>query len=155
MKTLINKNNPAIRITAPEIEFAHTKLIDYWRAREVGCYAASAWELKEEETIVETINVDLEKATEEYIEKRASLAPNESWDIEDMRAAVRFGAEWQKKQDELTWEDIRNIYILIDRIDRKKYPPITVGFYEEILRQFNEIKGSTTITEIETVVQNR
>ena len=65
------------------------------------------------------------------------------------------GAEWQKERDRLTWEDIRNIYILIDRIDRKKYPPITVGFYEEILRQFNEIKGLTTITEIETVVQNR
>lgn len=43
-------------------------------------------------------NVDLEKATEEYIEKRASLAPNESWDIEDIRAAVRFGAEWAFRQ---------------------------------------------------------
>lgn len=54
MKTLINKSNPQIKISAPEIEFVHSTLIDYWRVREVGCYAASAWELKEE-TIVETI----------------------------------------------------------------------------------------------------
>lgn len=65
MKTLINKNNPAIRITASGIEFVHSTPIDYWRVREVGCYAANAWELKEEETIVKTI-VDLEKDVESW-----------------------------------------------------------------------------------------
>lgn len=109
MKTLINKANPAIRITAPEIG---TGTHGYYYVDSVG-YHKDKWTLVEEEpkytevwvegrTIFEQDakkpEVDLEKATEEYIEKRASLAPNESWDIEDMRAAVRFGAEWQKKQ---------------------------------------------------------
>lgn len=94
----------------------------------------------------------LEQEAEIYALDYADSEEITTWDME---CAFKAGAEWQKQQDELTWEDIRNIYILIDRIDRKKYPPITVGFYEEILRQFNEIKGSTTITEIETVVQNR
>lgn len=49
MKILINKANPQIQITAPDIELVHTRPIDYWRVREVGCYAATAWELKEEE----------------------------------------------------------------------------------------------------------
>ena len=66
MKTLVNKNNPAIRITASGIEFVHSTPIDYWRVREVGCYAANAWELKEEETIVKTI-VDLEKEIQRYL----------------------------------------------------------------------------------------
>lgn len=61
MKTLVNKNNPAIRITASGIEFVHSTPIDYWRVREVGCYAANAWELKEEETIVKTIKEFAEK----------------------------------------------------------------------------------------------
>lgn len=112
MKILISKRNPLIRITAPEIVLSANKE-QYWIAgipQTARTYLAKEWTLIEEEskhtevwlegrTIFEQDakkpEVDLEKAVEEYIEKRASLAPNESWDIEDMRAAVRFGAEWQ------------------------------------------------------------
>ena len=126
MKTLVNKRNPQIRITAPEFKISGTGR--YYIPVKRYCtltWLPENWTLVEEEpkhtevwvegrTIFEqegeptegikgnleeiSSNVDLEKATEDYIEKRANLAPNESWDIEDMRAAVRFGAEWQKKQ---------------------------------------------------------
>lgn len=177
MKTLVNKNNPQIQITAPEIEICTRDCIGYYYVGSVGYCVKDRWTLVEEEpkhtevwmegrTIFEQdaksqevdlekeavafcfdngINitpyqatrlakhfyelglnarkeVDLEKVTEEYIEKRASLAPNESWDIEDIRAAVRFGAEWQKKRDkewmeakEKEFKDIRDTTRWVNR----------------------------------------
>lgn len=119
MKTLVNKANPQIRITA-EVETLYDKsrCVKYYYIKDLRLgLLQENWTLVEEEpkhtevwvegrTIFEQEGepVGLEKATEEYIEKRASLTPNESWDIEDMRDAVRFGAKWMKEQTKKTIE---------------------------------------------------
>lgn len=90
--------------------------------------------------------VGLEKATEEYIEKRASLTPNESWDIEDMRDAVRFGAEWQKQRDkewmeakEKEFKDIRDTTRWVNR-DLGYNNGFDAGV-ERAFKQFSDILG--------------
>ena len=113
MKTLVNIDNPVVRINAPEIQVRSDSYYFLINENYGFIIPKARWTLVEEEpkhtevwvegrTIFEQDakkpEVDLEKAAEEYIEKRASLAPNEPWNIEDMRDAVRFGAEWQKKQ---------------------------------------------------------
>lgn len=59
------------------------------------------------------------------------------------------GAEWQKKQDELTWEDIKRIVKIADLMltgtawdaiwDAMEYPN-EQKYYEEVLRRYKEEK---------------
>lgn len=65
MKTLVNKNNPAIRITAPEIVLTVNKE-EYWIAgipQIPRTYLAKDWTLVEEEP-----EVDLEKEIDKFID---------------------------------------------------------------------------------------
>ena len=60
------------------------------------------------------------------------------------RDAFKAGAEWQKKQDELTWENIRQIVkiadmLLVDGDNSKKFPE-EQRYYEEILKLYKEEK---------------
>ena len=114
MKTLVNKNNPAFRIIAPEI----IEEEEYYTLDGEIVYLKEYWTLVEEEP------VDLEKAAEELIEERAKLNPNTPWDIDDMRWAITAGAKWMAEQGvsyetELIWE------IDGDRAFPELDPPVT------------------------------
>lgn len=117
MKTLINKDNPQIRITAPAIDI--DCLEDYYRIPGVALLSNKVWTLVEEEpkhtevwvegrTIFEQegeptegikgnleeipSNVDLEKAAEEYADKhgfRVSYdGSNNFYDDVDVKASL-------------------------------------------------------------------
>ena len=61
------------------------------------------------------------------------------------RDAFKAGAEWQKRQDELTWEDIKRIVKIADSMltgtawDAVEYPN-EQKYYEEVLRRYKEEK---------------
>ena len=59
-------------------------------------------------------------------------------------AAFKAGAKWQKKQDELTWEDISKIIQIADMLfitNEDSVFPTRQSFCEEVLKKFNEQKN--------------
>ncbi len=201
MKTLINKNNPHLRITAPEIKvnidtqtfYIGEEMFDmedwtlvveepkkqtskYLKEPDYDNYDKQVVKKMSEELakiitdqIVEPL--DLEKAadkmeskhTEVWVEGRTIFeqdAKKQEVDLEqaaidyafqrvdgdisrfDLQKAFKAGAEWQKKQDELTWEDIRRIVHIADMllVDDKPLSnfPTEPKYYEEVLRLYNE-----------------
>ena len=40
----------------------------------------------------------------------------------------------------LSWFDIDIIYSIMLGLDKKQYPPMSVAFYKEVAKRFNEIK---------------
>ena len=139
MKTLVNKANPAIRITATEIEEN-----EYQYTVNVGklqplIFLRPEWALVEEEP---PQLQELEQAAGDYI-----VQLNE----EDLEGgfnaafnAFKAGAEWMKEQDELTWQDVKAIVNIADMLIVSNEPskfPTEQRFYEEVLNVFNEQKN--------------
>lgn len=101
MKTLVNKDNPQIRITAPEIE-VHEEEDMYFIPVSDYCIpmCISDWTLVEEEP-----EVDLEKEAEDYADKHGFRVPydgsNKFYDDVDVKASLegfKAGAKWMEEQ---------------------------------------------------------
>ena len=96
MKMLINKSNPQIRITAPEIEALYDKChrVEYYYIKDLRLgLLQDNWTLVEEET-----EMDLEEAAKEYIEhhklETASITKLSMY----RSLAFKEGAKWMAKQ---------------------------------------------------------
>lgn len=107
MKILINKANPQIRITAPEIgKVQDSPLFESYYTIKEGdsvevCLSEPYWTLVEEEPM------DLEKAAEEYADKHGFRIPydgsNNFYDDVDVKASLegfKAGARWMEEQGE-------------------------------------------------------
>lgn len=109
MKTLVNKNNPGLRITAPEI----IEEEEYYTLDGENVFLKDNWTLVEEEPAegikgnLEEIpsNVGLEKAAEEYADKHGFRVPydgsNNFYDDVDVKASLegfKAGAKWMTEQ---------------------------------------------------------
>ena len=105
MKTLVNKHNPAIRITAPEIgKVQDSPLFESYYTIKEGdgvevCLSEPYWTLVEEEPM------DLEKAAEDYADKHGFRVPydgsNNFYDDVDVKASLdgfKAGAKWMEEQ---------------------------------------------------------
>ena len=77
--------------------------------------------------------------------------PNE--DIESKKARFGFllGYHQAEKDLELTWEDMRELYIIFAEVDTEielcKADDIkaeTIGYYQEVLKRFKDLKNGTT-----------
>lgn len=125
MKTLINKANPAIRVTAPEIIEAEEYYtldgeIIYLKERWTLVEGIPGWPLVEEEQKP----VDLEKAADDYVMQTASGTAEE---METLIDAFKAGAEWMKKQPitfncigkqvTMTVQELINYYIDSECVD--------------------------------------
>ena len=107
MKTLVNKNNPQIRITVPEIDRVclstgvdayNVFIVKQWPLNSL-VFFDTDWTLVEEEP------VDLEKAAEEYADKHGFRVPydgsNNFYDDVDVKASLEgfiAGARWMAEQ---------------------------------------------------------
>ena len=60
------------------------------------------------------------------------------------RNAFKAGAEWQKEQNELTWQDVKEIVNIADMLIVSNEPskfPSEQRFYEGVLNEFNNLKN--------------
>lgn len=85
MKTLVNKNNPQMRITAPAIDI--DCLEDYYRIPGVALLSNKVWTLVEEES----------KYTEVWVEGRTIFEQREEY-VENRNDGFEAGKEWAFKQ---------------------------------------------------------
>lgn len=138
MKTLVYKNNPQLRITAPEI----IEEEEYYTLDGETVFLKEYWTLVEEEP------VDLEQAAKKIAyDVCKDLPKGEEKDgiVYYSILAAKAGAEWQKKQDELTWEDIKRIIQIADSMltgtawDAVDYPD-EQKYYEQVLEKYKEEK---------------
>jgi len=67
------------------------------------------------------------------------------------RPAYIAGYHQAEKDNELTWEDMRELYIIFAEVDTEielcKANDIkaeTIGYYQEVLKRFKELKNGTT-----------
>lgn len=100
MKTLVNKHNPQIRITAPEIEENQYQYTVNVGKLQPLIFLLPEWTLIEEES-----EEDLEKAAEEYADKHGFRVPydgsNNFYDDVDVKASLdgfKAGAKWMAEQ---------------------------------------------------------
>lgn len=151
MATLVNKTNPAIRMTAPEIE-VHEEEEMYFIP--VGNYCIPMciddWELVKEEP-----EADLEKEAEEYADKHGFRVPydgsNNFYDDVDVKASLegfKEGAKWMAEQikedgkpQKLTWEDVQKLWIISNQVfndvaKQKNYFGSSEDICNEVLRIF-------------------
>ena len=69
-----------------------------------------------------------------------------SEDYNQIYDAVKYGYHQAEKDLELTWEDIRELYIIFAEVDveidfyKTDIKTETLGYYQEILRRFKERK---------------
>ncbi len=87
----------------------------------------------------------MNKTLEQAAEDKSLEEEARSWGGSCAVDAFKGGVEWQKKQDELTWEDIKRIIQIADSMltgtawDAVDYP-VEQKYYEEVLKQYKEEK---------------
>ena len=103
-----------------------------------------------EEAAKKWLNPKLDKSYVNYGETKMMELTH--FDGYNMLDAIEFGAEWQKKHQaekdlELTWEDMRELYIIFAEVDteielcKTDIKSETLGYYQEVLKRFKEKKG--------------
>lgn len=133
MKVLVNKNNPAIRITAPEVE-VYDKYYYITNAR-LGILQ-EYWTLVEEESKMEDVlPSNLDEAAQCYYEDRMAEKMSEKVETDDIPRAFKAGAEFIIEQIE-------------DFISKRTYNAHDMSYYQgkdeaycEILNLLREINN--------------
>ena len=81
------------------------------------------------------------------VEDRAyECFPNEDIDSKKARFGFLLGYHQAEKDFELTWEDMRELYIIFAEIDvdiefcKTDIKAETIGYYQEVLKRFKSIK---------------
>ena len=97
---------------------------------------------KAEEKSREYVLQFLDKQYEKYGEhKQMELT---RFDGYDMMTAYEEGYHQAEKDNELTWEDMRELHTIFARIDieielrKTNIKRLTFGYYQEVLKRFNE-----------------
>ena len=103
----------------------------------------------------EHVSEDLEEACEQLAEnerKHKAETSSPFFSQTDYKQGVMDGAKWQKEHQQaekylaLTWEDMRELYIIFAEVDteielcKTDIKSETIGYYQEVLKRFKNLK---------------
>lgn len=89
---------------------------------------------------------DMSRAKEEALKAYPPKSIAANYDTIARRDAFEYGYLKAGKDLELTWEDMRELYIIFAEVDteielcKTDIKPETIGYYEEVLKRFNKNK---------------
>ena len=89
---------------------------------------------------------ELSRAKEEALKAYPPQSISANYDTIDRRDAFEYGYLKAEKDLELTWEDMRELYIIFAEVDteielcKTDIQAETLGYYKEVLKRFNKLK---------------